>query len=194
MPKSQCNKVQVLGIDPGLAGAICLTDGRRAKFWFLPLVVEGKDRSISYRSLKPLLNKLAHDHAENGLHVFLERAVPFAMGSKGAFNYGRGFEAVTIALSEAGLTVTLIEPQKWAKEMHEGISNDLTPKVRSGIALKRLYPHLVGQVPVKPKGGFQEGPMDALLIAGYGLRRLSGQVGLKSNGDTNVKDEIPDFF
>ncbi|MDH4163306.1 MAG: hypothetical protein OEW15_11555 [Nitrospirota bacterium] len=158
-----------LGIDPGFAGAFVLTDGSDfLKAWPMPLVVTGGDRMIDFDGVHELLTEIFEGHRP---HVFLERAIPMAMGSKGAFNYGRGFAAIEIAIALIGMPVTYVEPAKWAKYMHEGLSTDLRPKAKSMIAVKRLYPKLVKVLPTNTKGTLQDGPIDALLIAGYGIRR-----------------------
>lgn len=177
--------LKVLGVDPGTNGAFVLFDGAAFVTAAMPITISGKEKLVDFLGVQSLLAALKKNH---GLfHVFLERAVPMAMGSKGAFTYGRGFEALVIALGLAGNPVTHIEPSKWTKEMHEGISADLKPKARSLIAVKRLYPQLVGSLPKRPKGGLHDGPIDALLIAGYGLRRLQGQKPVNA-------DEVGDFF
>jgi hypothetical protein len=159
-----------LGIDPGFAGAFVLTDGDGfLKTWPMPLVViPGGDRTIDFDGVHELLTEIFEAHRP---HIFLERAIPMAMGSKGAFNYGRGFAALEIAIELIGMPVTYVEPAKWAKYMHEGLSTDLRPKAKSMMAVKRLYPKLVKVLPTNTKGTLQDGPIDALLIAGYGIRR-----------------------
>lgn len=174
-----------LGIDPGISGAFVLTDGSGfLKAWPMPLVVNGTDRTIDFDGVHELLTDLREDFS---FHIFLERAIPMAMGSKGAFNYGRGFAALEIAIQLIGIPVTYVEPAKWAKYMHEGLSTDLRPKAKSMMAAKRLYPKLVRVLPTNTKGVLQDGPIDALLIAGYGIRR--GLVGVSKP----VK-EGEDFF
>lgn len=164
--------LKVLGIDPGISGALVVTDGRTLDSYPMPIKVDGKNKSVDFRAVRDLLGNLLE--VCGPLHVFLERAIPMAMGSAGAFSYGRGFEALVIAIDLVGFPMTQVDPSRWAKEMHEGISADLKPKARSLIAVKRLYPHLVAQLPKRPKGGLHDGPIDALLIAGYGLRLLAG--------------------
>lgn len=174
---------QVCAIDPGVNGAFVVTDGHRIKTWPMPIKVEGRDKRIDFAGVYELMIAI---HDRYGLlHVFLERAIPMAQGAKSAFSYGRGFEALIIAIEFLKFPLTLVEPQKWAKEMHEGISNDLKPKVKSLAAVKRLYPHLVALLPTRPKGGIEDGPIDALLIAGYALR--TGKV-------APVKPNVGDFF
>ncbi len=173
-----------LGIDPGVSGAFVLTDGDGfAKVWPMPLVVNGADRSIDFDGVHELLWNLLEEYR---FHIFLERAIPMAMGSKGAFSYGRGFAAIEIAIQLHNIPVTYVEPAKWAKYMHEGLSTDLRPKAKSMMAAKRLYPKIVKILPTNTKGTLQDGPIDALLIAGYGIRR-----GLVSSGGVA---KIDDFF
>lgn len=160
----------VIGIDPGITGAIVVTDGKDLVYFPMPVIRNGKTTEISFAGVIDRLRDI--ENAFGKLQVALERAVPMAMGSKSAFNYGRGFQAILDAIAWCEFPFTLIEPQKWAKEMHEGISVDLRPKAKSVIAVKRLFPALVRLLPVKPKSkALQDGPIDALLIAGYWLRK-----------------------
>ncbi len=175
--KTLCNKSskKVLAIDPGKAGAFVLFDGKNMISFAMPLKREGKDEFVSFSGVIELLQSLSAN-ADSGdlLHVYLERAISFGMGTKGAFNYGRGFAALEIALDLAKVPVTYVEPGKWTKEMHAGISGDLKPKAKSLIAVKRLFPQLVEDMPRSKKGALLDGPIDALLIAAYGLRQLTG--------------------
>lgn len=162
--------MMVLGIDPGLSGALVMTNGASARYWKMPLEVNGKDKEIDYFKFVDLLDNL------DPVHVFLERALPFAMGSKSAFNYGRGFAALEIALKASRLPMTYVEPNKWTKEMHAGIKDDLKPKAKSLIAVKRLFGKAVKDWPLGRTGKLDEGAVDALLIAGYGLRKFGAKV------------------
>lgn len=171
-------KNPVLAIDPGLTGAFVLTDGKRLKTWPMPVKVNGKEKSVHFDGVHALLWEVMDGYGTP--HVFLERAVAFGQGAKMAFNYGRGFEALLIAIELLKFPMTLVEPSKWAKEMHEGILADLKPKVKSRMAVERLFPHLVRQLPKNKKGVFQDGPIDALLIAGYALRKTAPSLQKKS--------------
>lgn len=160
--------IKVLGIDPGNEGAFVLYDGSTAQTWMMPVTKESGATLVDFNGVHGLLWDL------QGMvdHVFLERAVSFAMGVKGAFNYGRGFASLEIAIQILHMPVTYVEPGKWTKTMHEGISSDLKPKAKSLIAVKRLFPKLVSELPQNRNGKLLEGPIDALLIAAYGLKRL----------------------
>lgn len=156
--------MRIIGIDPGLTGAIVCLEDNEMRYWPMPLT----DKEICFDTVYQLLRTF-----DKKGHVFLERAMPMAMGSKAAFNYGRGFMTIEMAIKLSGMPVTYVEPLKWSKIIHEGISNDLKPKAKSLIAVKRLFPTLSEQIPVTPKSKkMHEGVVDALLIAEYGRRML----------------------
>lgn len=156
----------VVGIDPGQQGAIVFLNERKFLHSLMPLK-DKIEKEIDFTRVREILMKESRID-----HVFLERAVPFAMGSKSAFNYGRGFMALELAIQLAGLPVTYVEPAKWTKAMHAGIKDDLKPKAKSITAVKRLYPQWLFDVPQTKTGKLHEGVVDALLIAGYGMRVL----------------------
>lgn len=160
--------MSIIGIDPGLSGGIVFLVGDYFFAHEMPVIENGKNNDIDFHAFKKML-----DRPLLNPHIFLERAVPMAQGSKSAFNYGRGFAALEIAIQLSGIPVTYVEPAKWAKVMHDGISSDLKPKAKSLIALQRLFPQYIDKIPQSPKSKkIHEGIMDATLIAGYGKRLL----------------------
>lgn len=158
-------KINVLGIDPGFDGALVLTDLSTLKYWKMPVSVEGKTKRIDHEAVFKILISVGPH-----VRVYLEKPVSFGMSPRGAFNYGRGYESILVALRTAWMKVELVEPAKWTKVMHEGVSKDLKPKVKSIRALKKRYPHLVSALPTNRNGALYDGPVDALLIAAYGLQ------------------------
>lgn len=154
--------MKILGIDPGLTGGFILLENKTMVFAPMPL----KNKEVFYFDVCELITSFAPEH------IILERAMPLAMGARHAFNYGRGFAALEIAISISGLPVTYVEPQKWTKTMHEGISSDLKPKAKSLIAVERLFPQFLGMIPKSKTGKLHEGAVDALLIAAWGQRQL----------------------
>lgn len=155
----------VLAIDPGQAGALVWLAGDFFEWAVMPLKADGT-KDLDFAKARELI-------ARRPAHVFLERAHAGAMGTTGAFNYGRSFAGLEIAIELSGLPVTYLEPSKWAKVMHEGISKDLKPKAKSIIAVDRLFKKFHDQIPKNKNGKMHEGVMDALLIAGY-AERISG--------------------
>lgn len=166
----------VIGIDPGFSGALVITNGQKAGLAKMPLLVNGKDREIDWRGLKQVLEDFGRMDKKTlpFPHIFLERAVSFGMGTKSAFNYGRGFGMIELVLQDCDYPYTLVEPQKWTKLMHAGVRKDLKPKAKSMIAARRLFPKILPFCTFDKKGKPHDGAIDALLIAGYGLRQIYG--------------------
>lgn len=163
-------KMTIIGIDPGQSGAFVFLKNGEMTFDFMPLKGDGT-KDIDFMKVQEILNRF---RSRTPAHVFLERAVPFGMPTTSAFNYGRGFAALEIAIATAGVPVTYLEPAKWSKTMHEGIAKDLKPKAKSQIAVVRLFGQYLSQIPQAKGGKYHEGVVDALLMAGYGLRSISG--------------------
>lgn len=166
-----------LGIDPGQKGAFVFLkyDASEFEFYEMPLDPQG---DVSFVGVLELLEKFPPLSL-----AWLERAIPFAMGAKHAFNYGRGFAAIEHALFLSKMPVVYVEPGKWAKVMHQGIDANLKPKVKSVVAVERLFPKLAPQIPKGPKSGkYHDGVLEALLIAGYaqrGVPALASKMKLK---------------
>lgn len=161
----------ICAIDPGLSGAIVFTDGKTLfRSFTMPIQIHGKEKEIDFFLLKDLL--ASSWNVTPFVHVYLERAIPFAMGSKAAFNYGKGAMATELAIRTHSYPMTLVEPARWTKIMHEGISADMKPKAKSALAVQRLFPHFLHSIPKSKKGKPHEGIVDALLIAGYALRPI----------------------
>jgi len=162
-----------LAVDPGFDGAFVLMD-EKGKCEFFEMPVEetkkakgGKKREFIWDEILEILV-----NAPDGTTVLLERASAFNMGATGAFNYGRGFAMLEIAIKLADLPVIHVEPAKWSKWAHAGIDSNLKAKAKSLIALQRLYPKLYKTVPRSPVAqNIHEGIVDAILIAGYGWSR-----------------------
>ena len=153
-----------------MSGSFVVTDGEEfIEIFAMPVPKKAAEKRVSFVAVVELLSDIKRRFGN--LPVFLERAKPMAMGSRFAFNYGRDFEKLVIALSNLGFTVTQVEPSKWAREMHQGISDQFRPKAKSMVAVQKLYPRLVPKMPAKRNGALQDGPVDALLLAGYGLRK-----------------------
>lgn len=158
-----------VGCDPGKNGAIIgLTEEGRIEIMSPLFFLE--DGSVDYKRTKQFFTSLRD--SETDPRVFLERAMPMAMGAKHAFTYGRDFGALEIAIQESGLPLTYVEPSKWPKSVCEGIDKDLKPKVRSVMAARKLFPEEIAKIPVSPKAkNIHEGYVDALLIAEWGRRQ-----------------------
>ena len=157
----------ILGIDPGQKGGMVLLS---------PSGVVIAHKEIPLDTLKDLdkmrLNDYIKDFKKFGeMHVILERILPFAMSAKSCLTFGRHLGMLEFAFYVEKIPMTLIEAAKWTKEMHQGIDANLKPKVKSSIAVERLFPALNLSFPKNYKKP-HEGIVDALLIAEYGRRKL----------------------
>lgn len=151
----------ILGIDPGLTGAFVYLTRKEFRFALMPV----QDKRVDFDGVRALIAR------ERPAQVILERAMPLAMGSKHAFNYGRDFAALEIAIRLSKTPVLYVLPKDWMKTLLEGVDARLKPKERSQIAVRRLFPHLVSKIPANKNGKLHEGIVDALLIAAYGLNK-----------------------
>lgn len=180
IPKKKKISAKVLAIDPGQNGALVLYNGAQVlKCWLMPLK-DKKTKDVDFDRVHEILWEVLDEHGK--IDVFLEKAVSFGMGTKGAFNYGRGFAALEIAIKLSEHRLHYIEPSRWTKTMHHGISKDLKPKVKSLTALHLNHKPLVKALPTDKKGQILDGPVDALLIAIFGLTQIN-----------SIQEEL-DFF
>ncbi len=155
----------VLGVDPGKQGAFVVLSGRTMDWLVMPLIFNELDFEHLCEKIKPF---------SNVDHIFLERAIPMAMGSKHAFNYGRDFAKLELALATLKKPITQILPNEWPKIMHQGIDSDYKPKTKSRMAVEKLFPDLLPEIPTNRNKKLHDGVLDALLIAEYGKRVLGG--------------------
>lgn len=157
-----------VGIDPGQSGGLVLL-GPAGNFLSKEVMPIDESGELNKQGL---LDVLVEWWLWNEFHIFLERIVPFAMTAKSALTFGRQLGMLEQMFWEHKYPVTFVEANKWTKEMHKGIEQDLKPKVRSGIAVTRLFPgvNLTGSEKAKKP---HDGLVDAILIAEYG-RRTTG--------------------
>lgn len=159
---------RVVGIDPGLTGAICILTVHgpsEVEAVFEPMPRLGSE--LDPERLKIIFGVILD------AKVFMEKVTPFKMGTTGAFNYGKGIGMLLGMLHSHRLVFTEVTPQTWQKEMHEGINRKSIPdpKQRSLAAAHRLFPKVnlkKTETSKFPDPGF----VDALLIAEYGRRKV----------------------
>jgi len=106
-----------------------------------------------------------------GLYIYIEKvhAMP-GQGVSSMFKFGKVYGEVLGAIKSENIPHTLITPQKWQKEIFQGIETKLKPKEKALIAAKRLFPNesfLATPRSRKP----HDGMVDALLLAEYGRRQ-----------------------
>lgn len=148
-----------VGIDPGMRGGIAVIGDSGKIVDTIPMPIR-KDKLIDHDSIYRYIKDIASPT------IFVERSVAFGMGVTSAFNYGRGFAAIEIAIELSGNQINYVYPQTWTRFLHQGISRDIDPKSRSLIKARSLFGDKA--LPKSPRGKPHDGIVDALLIAEYG--------------------------
>ncbi len=148
----------IMGIDPGIDGAICILDQGLPKLWKMAEIPTGRD-----------FHDLCSDFVVD--HVCLEKVGCIQGARAGAtWTFAQGFGRLCGWLEMVMVPFSLVPPKLWQKEMHVGTSASDDPKRKSLEAARRLFP-LVELVPKgcrKPHDGW----VDALLIAEYARRKV----------------------
>lgn len=158
--------MRVVGIDPGLKGAlVCLEShgpGKRPVVRVAePVPLVGKQYDVP--GMRQLLAAAEPDC------VYLEQVGAFhGASSKSSFSFGMGFGLWLGLVAGLRLPMVLVTAPKWMRVMHAGIAPSESTKKRSELACGRLLPALV----LKPgkRRVSHDGLADAALVALYGIR------------------------
>ena len=159
--------VTVLGIDPGISGALAALDNLGN------LVVE----DFPTHAVKTSLGRARHEldlvqlaQFIQGIaavidHVFIERvnAMP-GQGVTSMFRFGYAAGAVHGVVAALGLPFTFVTPQSWQKAQGVGPGADAARQRAS-----QLFPQYAGELARKK----DQHRADATLIARYGLAALT---------------------
>jgi len=159
----------IVGIDPGLTGAVARmgTSGLSVSIHDTPsFVINGRRRDYDVPGMIAMLNR-GYISDDGSVHVFIERqqSRPEA-GVASTFKIGYGYGLWMGIVAAWGWKCTVVSPQVWQKEMYQGAVGE--GKERSLLIASRLWPGIV-----IPKSRHDRA--DALLIAEYGRRVLSGR-------------------
>ncbi len=103
-------------------------------------------------------------------------------GVASTFKFGLvyGMQIATVVCKQ--LPNTFVTPQKWTKEIHQGIKSDLKPKEKSQVAMSQLFPTVDFKGPRAKK--HHEGLTDALLLAEYWRRQSRRTAGQAEKAET----------
>lgn len=153
----------ILGIDPGAKGAVALLEATAVPVLapYPPEPLQDLTWFVDYLMRVPGIK-----------HIFVEKAQAMpGQGVVSMFRYGQHFGELLGVITTMEIPYTLVHPATWTKHMHQGTSMS-DAKSRSLAAVKRLFPgvNLVQPRCKRP----HEGVIDALLIASYGVRVLTG--------------------
>lgn len=176
---SQITSTDILGIDPGLDGAIARIskDGQIVTKYILPTFELHKPKKGS----KVGTNRILDIHGlcaflENNKdvsHCFLESVSSRPQqGVASVFKFGRVFGNIEALVIAHKIPMTLVTPQAWTKVLHQGMPkvDDSDAKTRSLLAFSRLFPNCDIRASERCKKP-HDGLLDAILIAEYGRRQ-----------------------
>ena len=156
----------VLGIDPGLNGALALFNGEHVEIIDMPCV----ERSVNGKSKRQVdLYQLGNclDLNRNRIRRAVIEQVTSSpqMGVASAFSFGFSAGAVQAAVAANAIPTNLVRPQEWKSSF--GLMRQ--PKDASRGAASRLCPAYSQLWPLKK----HDGRAEALLLAVYGFRFLN---------------------
>ncbi len=153
----------IIGIDPGISGAICFfEDGQVKEIIDMPTMAEGKKnkRQINgpqiYNEISVRINKLK----KKDIVVAIEQisAMP-GQGVTSMFNFGQSFGVLKGICSAMQLSMYFIRPAKWKK--YFGLIK--TEKDASRTKATEIFPYISSQLSRKKDSN----KADALLIASF---------------------------
>lgn len=172
----------VVGIDPGLRGAIARIEGDDARVWDMPVTTlkrkAAKERDvIDPERLAHLLGGQVFDNffdPEDGVAYVEWAQASQNMGTVSAFRYGEGFGILRGVLAHLGVPVKLTTAAKWKRYLglitpgHRELGRNEAQDKRSPLDLAKIfYPRLAAHLTLAKHEGRAEG----LLIAHYGCEQ-----------------------
>ena len=154
--------MKVVGIDPGLSGAIAIIENKKVLGLFeMPVMAEGKKNKRQLNSAQ-LVNIIKENIQINNedIAVVVEQvnAMP-GQGVTSMFNFGQTFGAIKGVCAALQLPIYFVRPSKWKK--HFELINSSKDSSRTKVI--EMYPHLSSQLSKKK----DVNKSDAILIALY---------------------------
>ena len=109
--------MRIIGIDPGLSGAIAILDDSKInKLFDMPVMPDGKKNKRQLNSA--FLVKLIKDNIKNLEDTVMVVEQVNAMPGQGVtsmFNFGQTFGAIKGICAALGLPIFFVRPAKWKK-------------------------------------------------------------------------------
>ena len=153
--------MKIIGIDPGLSGAIAILQNNKVLNLFdMPVMAEGKKnkRQLNSAQLVNILKDNTKSNAEIAVVVEQVNAMP-GQGVTSMFNFGQTFGAIKGVCAALALPIFFVRPSKWKK--HFELINSSKDSSRTKVI--EMYPSLSSQLSKKK----DVNKSDAILIARY---------------------------
>ena len=141
--------MKIIGIDPGLSGALAILENNKVlKIFDIPVMSEGKKnkRQLNSALLVSLLKENIIDSNEVSVVVEQVNAMP-GQGVTSMFNFGQTFGAIKGICAALDLPIFFVRPSKWKK--HFELINSTKDSSRTKAI--EMYPKLSNQLSKKKK-------------------------------------------
>ena len=151
----------IIGIDPGLSGAIAiLEDNKVLGIFDMPVMAEGKKnkRQLNSSQLVNIITDNTDNTKEIAVIVEQVNAMP-GQGVTSMFNFGQTFGAIKGVCAALKLPIFFVRPSKWKK--HFELINSSKDSSRTKVI--EMYPSLSNQLSKKK----DVNKSDAILIARF---------------------------
>ena len=153
--------MRIIGIDPGLSGAIAILEDKKVVELFdMPVMAEGKKnkRQLNSAQLVTIIKENIDISKEVAVVVEQVNAMP-GQGVTSMFNFGQTFGAIKGLCAALELPIFFVRPSKWKK--HFELIN--ASKDSSRTRAIEMYPALSNKLAKKK----DVNKSDAILIARY---------------------------
>ena len=153
--------MKIIGIDPGLSGAIAiLEDNKVLNIFDMPVMAEGKKnkRQLNSAQLVNIIKSNFEDVDNTAVVVEQVNAMP-GQGVTSMFNFGQTFGAIKGVCAALKLPIFFVRPSKWKK--HYELINSSKDSSRTKVI--EMYPSLANQLSKKK----DVNKSDAILIARF---------------------------
>ena len=163
--------MKIIGIDPGLSGAIAILEKKKVLNLFdMPVMAEGKKnkKQLNSAQLVNIIRENSIGDEEIAVVVEQVNAMP-GQGVTSMFNFGQTFGAIKGVCAALNLPIFFVRPSKW-KKYFELINSS---KDSSRTKAIEMYPNLSNQLAKKK----DVNKSDAILIARFfSETRLSEEI------------------
>ena len=153
--------MKIIGIDPGISGAIAVMHGKKVvNMYDMPVMAEGKKnkRQLNSSQLVNIIKENIHEDEETIVVVEQVNAMP-GQGVTSMFNFGQTFGSIKGICAALELPIFFVRPSKWKK--HFELINSSKDSSRTKVI--EMYPKLSNQLSKKK----DVNKSDAILIARF---------------------------
>lgn len=168
--------MQIIGIDPGITGALALIDHTGLRECVdMPIMLRGKGEGavknqVNPAALREILQAWGNDHDRNEFMVVIENQRPFRLpgnkpqGSSSVFSLGLTTGIIEGVVSAMRFAHELVEPAEWKKALKLSAKGPAKKAIARTMA-QRLYPD-ADLARIK-----DHNRAEAILIARYGYEK-----------------------